>query len=315
MATEFERIARLRQLFQSAPSERIALGIGDDAAVLNPSSRSCVWTVDTAVEGVHFSRSFMGLEDVGYRAFMAAASDIAAMGGRAAAALCAWVLPSELTEAEFDRLAAGVARAAELCGCAVVGGNLARGNELSLTTTVLGDCHGALALRRGARPGDSLFVTGTLGGAALGLRALQAGRASEPLFATCVERFLRPRARLDVAEMIAARAHACIDVSDGLVQDLMHLCESSGVTAVIDLAAIPATPGMREGAPQLGAAIDTLLLAGGEDYELLFAANPARIPAELATPIGRFELGEPGVTVRGESGLPTALPAGFDHFR
>src|SRR4051812_47670231 len=120
MATEFERIARLSKLFQHAPTDRVALGIGDDAAVLNPSSRLSVWTVDSAVEGVHFSRAFMGLEDIGYRAFMAAASDVAAMGGRAVSALCAWVLSKDLTEPEFDQLALGVARAAELCGCPIV---------------------------------------------------------------------------------------------------------------------------------------------------------------------------------------------------
>src|SRR4051812_38149858 len=125
MATEFERIARLKELFRHAPSDRVALGIGDDAAVLNPTARLSVWTVDSAVEGVHFSRAFMGLEDIGYRAFMAAASDIAAMGGRAVSALCAWILSKEVSEEEFDRLALGVAEAAELCGCAVVGGNLA----------------------------------------------------------------------------------------------------------------------------------------------------------------------------------------------
>lgn len=315
MPTEFERIARLKELFRHAPSDRVALGIGDDAAVLNPTPRLSVWTVDAAVEGVHFSRAFMGLEDIGYRAFMAAASDVAAMGGRAVSALCSWILSKELAEEDFDRLASGVARAAERCGCAIVGGNLARGNDLSLTTTVLGECHGPLALRGGARPGDTLFVTGTLGGAALGLRALAGGRGKEPLFAASVERFLRPQARLDVGETIAARARACIDLSDGLVQDAAHLCESSGVAAVLELSAIPRPTGLAEGAAALGASLETLLLAGGEDYELLFAANSARVPAELATPIGRLESGPARVTVLGQDGTPVPLPPGFDHFR
>ena len=176
MATEFDRIARLSQAFRSAPNDRVALGIGDDAAVLNSNARPTVWTIDSAVEGVHFSRTFMGLADIGYRAFMAAASDVAAMGGRAVGALCAWVLPADLSEADFDELSSGVARAAELCNCPVIGGNLARGSELSLTTTVLGESPGPLALRSGARPGDALFVSGPVGAAALGLSALRAGR-------------------------------------------------------------------------------------------------------------------------------------------
>ena len=315
MATEFERIARLKELFRQGPNDRVVLGIGDDAAVLAACSRPTVWTVDSAVDGVHFSRAFMGLEDIGYRAFMAAASDVAAMGARAVSALCAWVLSSDLSEEEFDRLAMGMAAAAELCGCRIVGGNLARGRELSLTTTVLGECHGPLALRSGARVGDTLFVTGTLGGAALGLRALMAGRGAEPVFAASLGRFLRPRARLDVAEAIAGRARACIDLSDGLVQDAMHLCESSGVAARIDLAAIPQPNGLAEGAAALGESVAALLLAGGEDYELLFAANPARVPPELATPIGRIESGPPRVTVLGPDGVPLPLPEGFDHFR
>jgi len=315
MSTEFARIQRLMTVFQREPSERVALGIGDDAAVLKPSGRNSVWTVDAAVEGVHFSRAFMALPDIGYRAFMAAASDVAAMGARAVGALCAWVLPRAFSDAEFEALARGVASAADACGCAIIGGNLARGAELSLTTTLLGECHGPLALRAGARAGDTLFVTGSVGGAALGLSALRAQRAQEAEFAAPIARFLRPRARLDVAETVAARAHACIDISDGLVQDLRHLCEASGVSAVLELGAIPRLPAMAELAASLGESADALLLAGGEDYELLFAANRARVPPELATAIGRIEAGSPDVRVLDADGRLVTSAAGFDHFR
>src|SRR4051794_30665715 len=116
MTSEFERIARLRSLFQKTTDPAVSLGIGDDAAVLAPTPWSRVWTVDSAVENVHFSRAWMHFEDVGYRAFMAAASDVAAMGGRAVAALSSLVLPADLTEADFDALAAGLAQAAHECG-------------------------------------------------------------------------------------------------------------------------------------------------------------------------------------------------------
>ncbi|MFT3921259.1 MAG: thiamine-phosphate kinase [Myxococcales bacterium] len=315
MASEFERIALLQKWFQRDAGERVALGIGDDAAVLNPSSRNGVWTVDSAVEGVHFSRAFMGLEDIGYRAFMAAASDVAAMGGRAVGALCAWVLPEALSDAEFEQLSRGVREAADTCECAIIGGNLARGRELSLTTTVLGECHGPVALRSGARVGDTLFVTGPLGAAALGLRALQRGSTPDVRFEACRTRFLRPRARLDIAEKVAARARACIDVSDGLAQDLHHLCSASGVSAVVELDALPRPAGMAQLAQELGVACEAMLLSGGEDYELLFTANQTRVPPELGIPIGRIEAGDARITVLDTQGNPVALPAGFDHFR
>ncbi len=315
MAKEFERIARLRALFRGAPSDVVALGIGDDAAILHVGTRPRVWTVDSAVDGVHFSQAFMSLEDIGYRAFMAAASDVAAMGGHAVCALSAWVLPQDFSEKDFDALAKGLSLAADLCQCPIVGGNLARGRELSLTTSVLGECNASPARRSGARVGDTLFVTGPVGAAALGLKALQQGKASDPSLVASAKRFLRPRARLDIADAIGGRARACIDISDGLVQDLMHLCESSEVSAKLEIEAIPLVPGMAAGAQLLGEDLYALVLGGGEDYELLFAANAARVPRELATPIGSIEAGPARVRVLDQHGVELPLPAGFDHFR
>jgi thiamine-monophosphate kinase len=209
-----------------------------------------------------------------------------------------------------------------------VGGNLARGGELSLTTSVYGTCAGAPLLRNAARAGQALFVTGPIGAAALGLRAIEQGHGRGPererpsppappsVLAPALAAFSRPRARLDVSAQVAAVASACIDVSDGLVQDLAHLCESSGVAARDDLEAIPQFPGMREGCALLGADLHTLVLAGGEDYELLFTADdPTRVPAQLARRIGSIEAGPPGVVVRDRAGRALPLPSGFDHFR
>jgi thiamine-monophosphate kinase len=310
MATEFERIARLRRVFARAPNPGVLEGIGDDAAVLAPSSHTKVWTVDTAVEGVHFDRAFMTPEQVGYRAFMAAASDVAAMGARAVAALSALVLPGGMDDADFDGLITGLARAAEECACPIVGGNLARGRELSLTTSVLGECRGKPVLRSGAQPGDGIFVTGPIGGAGLGLWALRAGRARERAFSQAASCFLSPRARLDIAEAVAREAHASIDISDGLAQDLLHLCRASGVHARLDMEAIPVLPGFDEAARSVGADPYELILGGGEDYELLFTASDA----PTGTRIGRIEAGEPGVSVHAW-GRPVQLAKGFDHFR
>lgn len=315
MAKEFERIARLRALFRGAPSDVVALGIGDDAAILHVGSRPRVWTVDSAVEEVHFSRAFMSLEDIGYRAFMAAASDVAAMGGHAVCALSSLILPSDFDDASFDALAKGLSLAADLCHCPIVGGNLARGRELSLTTSVLGECNSTPSRRSGARVGDAVFVTGPVGAAALGLHALKASNGALPGFAAYTKRFLRPTARLDVADAIGGRARACIDISDGLVQDLLHLCESSQVAAKLDFAAIPLLDGTAQAAQLLGVDLHEVVLGGGEDYELLFVASAARVPRELATPIGVIEAGPPRVSVLDAHGQPLPLPAGFDHFR
>jgi thiamine-monophosphate kinase len=315
MSSEFERITRLRSRFEHTPAPSVLLAIGDDAAVLAPSALARVWTVDSAVEEVHFSRAFMALPDVGYRAFMAAASDVAAMGGQAVAALSALSLPAELSDDELDQLAAGLDEAARACHCPIVGGNLARARELSLTTTVLGECAGPVLRRDGAQPGDGLFVTGTIGGAALGLLALRSGRGSEPALAHARARFLRPRARFDLAAAVAARAHACIDVSDGLAQDLRHLCEASSVAAVLELPAVPRLAAFERLAAQLGADPVALLLAGGEDYELLFTAPVGAVPSELATLIGRIDSGAPELRVLDVDGHVVAPKDGYDHFR
>ncbi len=313
MSSEFARIEQLAAIFER-PSGQVQLGIGDDCALLAPSALPRVWTVDAAVERVHFSRAFMTLDAIGYRAFMAAASDVAAMGGRAVAALSALVLPPSISDEELGLLAQGLARAAEACACPIVGGNLARGGELSLTTSVLGECRGRVLRRAGAQRGDGVFVTGTVGGAALGLRALERGRAHEPAFTRAIERFLSPRARLDIAETIAALATATIDVSDGLIQDLGHLCRASEVGARIEACALPLLSELAQAAAQLALDPRVLALTGGEDYELVFTAPRAEVPAELATCIGVITAPEAGVTAVDEGGVALALEGGFDHF-
>jgi thiamine-monophosphate kinase len=309
--SEFERIARLRALFEQ-PSADVQLGIGDDCAVLAPSAHPRVWTVDAAVAGVHFDLAFMAPGDVGYRAFMSAASDLAAMGARAVAALSSLVLPEAIGDRELDALAGGLARAAEACRCPIVGGNLARGHELSVTTSLLGECGARVVTRTGARPGELVYVSGPLGGAALGLALLSRG-VQQPDAAACAA-FLAPRARLDVAALLAAHASAAIDVSDGLHADLHHLCEASGVGARLELARIPTLPGFAALARQLGLDPLALIAGGGDDYELLFTA-PAGVPAELGVAIGEVTR-EPEIVLLDAAGAPFAPGrAGFDHFR
>jgi thiamine-monophosphate kinase len=310
---EFERIARLRRLYERS-SNAVMLGIGDDCAVLAPSDRPRVWTVDVAVSGVHFDLTFTSLEAAGYRAFMAAASDLAAMGARGVAALSSLVLPRELSDDELDRLAEGIARASDASSCPVVGGNLARGSELAITTSVLGECQGPVLRRDGARAGDFLYLTGPVGGAALGLVRLQKGLSiAEPDPFT--QAFLFPRARLDLSPLLAEHASSAIDVSDGLYADLTHLCQASGVRAELELSRVPTLPGFARHAEEVGLDASALMLGGGDDYEVLFTA-PRMLPEGLGTCIGKVSQGPGAVVVLDAQGQPLSLDqAGFDHFR
>ncbi|HEY6881759.1 MAG TPA: thiamine-phosphate kinase [Polyangiales bacterium] len=301
MADEFSRIASIEALLKRS-SNQVLLGIGDDCAVLAPSSLPRVWTTDAAVEDVHFSRAFMSLEQVGYRAFMAAASDVAAMGAQPVAALSALILPAALRDAELSALVRGLARAADACACPIVGGNLARGRELSLTTSVLGECAGRVITRAGAQVGDGVYVTGTLGGSALGLSSLRTG------YRQAVDKYLAPRARLDVAAQLAQVASAAIDISDGTLQDLTHLCRASGVGARIEVDALPLE--CPEAARARGLDPVSLALEGGEDYELLFSAP---VQVDWAIRIGTIVAGN-DVQVVESDGSVRVTGRGFDHF-
>jgi thiamine-monophosphate kinase len=313
VSTEHQRIARIRALFaRSSPS--ISLGIGDDCAVLAASTRARVWTVDAAIENVHFARGWMHDEEIGFRALMAAASDIAAMGAEATGILCALALPATFRDDELDALLAGYAQAADALACPVVGGNLTRASELSITTSVLGDVGATPLTRAGARPGDGIFVSGPLGGAALGLHALRHGHTRDGAYGECIARFLRPRARLDLSARLAACASAAIDISDGLAQDLAHLCMASGVGARVAVSALPRPARFAELAQELGRDGDELALAGGEDYELLFTGQVAQVAPELGVQIGSVTQTDT-IELVGRDGQTVPLPHGFDHFR
>ena len=318
MATEFERIAEIRDRLGIADSASagVALGIGDDAAVLAPSARAQVLSVDAQVEGVHFRHDLLAAPEIGARALSAALSDLAAMGARPRAALLALVVPPEFADSTLYAIVDGVAEASRRYGCPVIGGNLARGAQLSLTSTVIGEAIGAPLTRSGARPGDRLFVAGELGSAALGLRALLAGRAGEVPGA--VARWRMPQALLAIGQLLGAASagavSAAIDASDGFLQDLGHLASASNVGFEIELARLPLGPDVAEHARALGADPLALALAGGEDYALLFTAS-ADARALPGSEVGRASA-QPGIRLRNEHGELVAPPStrGFDHF-
>lgn len=298
------------------------LGIGDDAAVLAPGREPLVWTVDCAVEGVHFRRDLLGFEDLGYRATMAAASDLAAMGAAPLGLLAALVLPDDLDDDDLAAIARGQRAACDALGTAILGGNLARGGELSITTTALGVAPAPLR-RDGARPGDELALAGPVGLAAAGLRLLDrgprgdAGDAGDPgAVERAIQAFRRPLARIDAGLRARTSASAAIDISDGLAADLTHLASASGVRAVLDREAL-LTPDLVAVAELLGADALELALHGGEDYALVVAGRDAgALPGFVI--IGRCaprEDGESEVALRDAEGVIPVSPAGFDHFR
>jgi thiamine-monophosphate kinase len=311
---EFELIDRFVAALP-VRGEGVLVGPGDDAALLAPPRGEALCaTVDAVVEGVHFDRRFAPA-DVGWKALAVNLSDLAAMGARPLWALVALGVPRGTPAARLDGIARGLGACARAARIAVAGGNVTRAAELSLTVTVLGAVPARRALTRaGARAGDLLVVSGTLGDAALG----RSSRAAPALAA----RQRRPVARLALGRALVGIARAAIDVSDGLVQDVGHLARASGVCAVIDAVRLPRSKAGIAAAARLP---DPLLpaLAGGEDYELVAAVPPSRLAAAQAaarasrTPlavIGRMVTGR-GVRVLGPDGRTRPLPPGHDHLR
>jgi thiamine-monophosphate kinase len=312
--SELSRLALLRKLLGTTSAPGVVVGIGDDAAVLIHGGRSLVWTVDSAVEGVHFRREWASLNDIGWRSFMAAASDLAAMGATPRGALSALVLPESFTDAELEELAQGQAEAAAAIGTSVIGGNLSRGKELSITTSLLGEAARPI-LRSGARPGDTVAVAGRMGLAAAGLEALRRGVSVESV-ARAIEAWKHPRAL--VAEGVAggAKASAGIDLSDGLVLDASRLAAESGVSIVLEGERVLSAGGneLADAARALSLVPLDLALHGGEDYALVMTFAPGEIPPPFVV-IGKCDAGD-GVSQQAPDGtLHKVEPRGFDHFR
>ncbi|MEX1826104.1 thiamine-phosphate kinase [Luteibacter sp. CQ10] len=314
---EFDLIERIRR-HTDVNRDDVATGIGDDAAVVAvPAGRELAIAVDTLVEGVHFPVG-TAPADIGWKALAVNLSDLAAMGATPAWALLALTLPTS-DEAFVDGLAQGFAELATPYRLALIGGDTTRG-PLTVTVAVHGfTAPGEALLRSGARVGDVVMVTGTLGDAAAGLRCLAEADASP--YAALVERLNRPTPRVSAGQALRGIATACIDVSDGLVADLGHLCARSGVGAEIDVAMLPRSSAMLAHFHDADA-ID-FALGGGDDYELCFTVPADRaneVAADLArvgggaTRIGRVVEGA-GVRVIDASGQAVApVRAGWNHF-
>ena len=296
------------------------MGPGDDCAVVRVRAGPLCVTTDAVVEGVHFRRADGPLEDVGHKALAVNLSDLAAMGAQPTWFVCALAAPALRLE-EVRALGRGMAALAKRFGVALVGGNVTRAQQLSLTVTAAGRPAGAAALlRSGGRPGQLLYVSGTLGAARLGLTSLQ-GRGRGRRFPRAEDRQRRPEPRVRLWLLAARYASAAIDVSDGLAQDLGWLLAASGVGADVEAVRLPVDAEVRTAfAP--GRALQTAL-EGGEDYELLLAVPATRAAAferacvgagEVVTRIGRLRRGRGLRLVDARGRASRRRAGGFDHF-
>ena len=313
--TERDLIARLRSHLPPAP-EWLLVGIGDDAAVVEPErNRVEVLTVDAVVEGIHFDRAFVPPDAIGHRALAVNLSDLAAMGATPRLALLSMALPSALPLADFDAIVAGFAALAGPHTLHLAGGNLTRSpGPLMIDVTAMGTVKRRQALTRsGARPGDDIYVSGSLGMAAAGLALLREGVSPQssvvghessvvgqqsapgtlihqfqdrrPATDNCrlttddvrlTTAYLRPTPRLALGIHLARNkaASACMDLSDGLADGCRQIAEASGVGMTIDAGALPIDPGARAWFEARGQDALTEALTGGDDYELLIAVKP-----------------------------------------
>jgi thiamine-monophosphate kinase len=275
--TESALIARI-QARLPPPPPWLTVGIGDDAAVVEPvRNRLDVLSVDSLVEGVHFDRRFTPAEAIGHRALAANLSDLAAMGAEPRLALLSLALPRDLPCDDFDGLADGLSALAARYRTHVVGGNLTKSpGPLVVDITVAGSVKRRQVLRRaGARPGDLVYVTGSVGAAGAGLEMLQRGnsaRSGNP----CIERYLFPEPRIRAGLMLSRNraASACMDLSDGLADGLRQLAAASGIGAIVEERRLPLEPQAREWFEAAGDNPVTRAITAGDDYELVFTSHP-----------------------------------------
>jgi len=317
MPSEFDLIAR----HFTRPAQSARLGVGDDAALLQPGpGMDLAVTSDMLLAGRHFLADD-DAEALGHKTLAVNLSDLAAMGARPRWALLALALP-EADEVWLTAFSRGFFALAERHAVELVGGDTTRG-PLTLCVTLLGEVEAGQALTRaGARPGDDIWVSGDLGGAALGL-AYRLGRIelNPAEAAACLQRLHAPQPRVALARKLLGVASACIDVSDGLLADLGHILERSGVAGCVEFARLPAHPALAARIAE--PLVQRCLLAGGDDYELCFTAPPqhseavetaARACGVAVTRIGRILPGE-GLTLVDARGAPMPYAArGYDHF-
>jgi thiamine-monophosphate kinase len=301
------------------------VGIGDDAACVANKFGASLVTADLLIEGVHFNLGWTSLFDLGYKSLAVNLSDIAAMGGKPAYLILSLAAPAHFSTQQITQFYRGILSLAGKSGISLVGGDTNVAPSLIISPCLIGHAPYAPVRRSGAKSGHDIYVTGTVGDAALALRLLRSPRGSvrRPYFSYLLSRHRRPTARLAVGTLLArySLATAMIDISDGLIQDLGHICKASGIGAVVWEDKLPLSAAYRA----LTVEGSTDALTGGEDYELLFCARPrdrARIEklqkrASVAiTRIGRCVSAKQGLIVLDAAGGVRRIHrGGHDHFK
>jgi thiamine-monophosphate kinase len=315
---ERELVAAIRRDF-SAVKRGLVLGIGDDAAIIRAGRQNLLLTTDLLIEHAHFTTALHPAFLLGRKSLNVNVSDIAAMGGRPRFALLGLGLRRGLAEAWVEEFFSGFKEAAAENRVALVGGDISGSRQICVSVTLVGEAE-TIVRRGGAHPGDIVFVSGSLGRAAAGLRLLRKGRrlGQNDWTDTLIGAFLDPVPRVRLGRELAERglASAMIDMSDGLSVDLLHLCEESGCGADIEIARLPVSAELL----RLERNPERLALHGGEDYELLFAVPPRRLAGVSRIvrkhdlhPIGKIRRGR-GISIVDRRGKKRPLPAkGFEH--
>ena len=313
--SEEELLGAIGKVLSGAGPE-VIVGVGDDAAVVARGPGELVITTDALVEGAHFTRAMTSARDLGYKAVVVNVSDIAAMAASPRYAVCALTLSDQVDAAWTMQLFGGMREACDEYALWLVGGNLAHGQEVSVAVTLTGEvAPGRAILRSGARAGDRIVVTGSLGGSAAGLRVCRLRKVWSDDERDAIARHFRPAARVGEAHALARHgACAMIDLSDGLALDLSRMCDASHVGARL----------LSVDAARHGAATADEAMTGGEDYELLAAMPSSSVEAAAEdlretfgvplTDIGEF-VQHPGMTIVGPDGRERPVePGGWDHF-
>jgi thiamine-monophosphate kinase len=334
-------LRELQKRFSSG-DPRVVLGIGDDAAVIDPpEGERLILTTDSLVEDVHFSRRWMPPRFLGRKAVAVNASDVAAMGGEPFAVLLSLAVPAASEAEALWQIVEGVEERARELGMSLVGGNLASSpGGIVVDVTAVGSTISRRALKRsGARPGDGIYLSGKIGASATGLKLLERGAALAPgggilvpdglragpipLAEACIRAQLDPEPRLSLGSELNRKriATACIDVSDGLALDLHRLCRASGVGARIEEASLPISPGLLAWERWWKRDLTAAALGGGEDYELLFTSGSEekieKLRKRLALAITRIGVAtrKEGVELVSRGGAREPLPpSGWNHF-
>ena len=322
---EFNLIRRLASISSPGTKPPIVTGIGDDAAAYHPKPGMVqVVTTDALIEGYHFDFDFYRMNHVGYKAMVVNLSDIAAMNAQPVLATVALGIPGSFSTENLDSLYHGLTKAASKYGVQIIGGDTTRSPVLMLTVTAIGEAYESdLVHRNGARPGDSICVSGTLGDAAAGLDLLrnhtEPGVLGPQVWDVLTTRHLMPTPRLDLVlewTQNKVRPSALIDISDGLANEVHHICAVSNCGANLWETKLPLSPELRIGAPKSRSPID-YALNGGDDYELLFTAHPEileQMPSTSFTKIGVVTTKDV-LIYRTDGTLEPLKPEGHDHFK